>query len=157
MIFNFDKFTGKVKLDTLEKQEVIDLISLITEMKPSLPEVTDQEVSKLIDNINYYTSEDEKYKISVYFRESDVYHNQDGSITYGKFRSLFKVTIKKKGELKAGEIKDYIMLAINIIEDVYEDSKFILKMDNKKIKIDEFELIPDDNTINQVDLIVRII
>ena len=82
MILKFDEFKGKVKSESLDKEEVIDLVSLITDMRPSLPNLfPDEEVSKLIDNINYYTSEDGKYRISVYFRESDVYKNPDGTIT----------------------------------------------------------------------------
>lgn len=158
MILKFDKFTGKIKSESLDKEEVIELVSLITDMKPSLPDLfPDQNISKLIDNLNHYVSEDGRYKISVYFRESDIYHNEDGSITYGKFKSLFKITIRKiEGELKVSDLKDYVTLTSDIIQNVY-DSKILVKTDGDKISIDEFRLLNDEKTIDKLVLIVRIL
>jgi hypothetical protein len=158
MILKFDKFLGKVK-DSLDKEEVIELVSLITDLKPSLPEEIDNSnLSKLIDNINYYKSEDGKYNISVYFRESDVYRNQDGTVTYGNFKSLFKVTISKlEGEFKIGDIKDYTLLTSSIIKDIYSESKVVIKIDDERVSFDDFELLEDNKTIENFKLIIRII
>ena len=133
IVKNFDKFIGKVKSDSLDKEEVIELVGIITDMRPSLPNLPSEEsISKLIDNVTYYLSEDGKYKISVYFRESDLYINEDGSITYGKFKSLYKVTISKvEGDFRVNEIKDYVNLTLNIIKDVYPESKVIIKLDDE--------------------------
>jgi hypothetical protein len=162
-ILKFNKFSGKIKQDYLEKEEVIELVNLITELKPKIPEIIPKnnlsELSKLVDNINFYTSEDGNYKISVYFRESDIYYNKDGSITHGQFKSLFKITIKKEEglDLKISDLKDYINLTSSIIKDVYPDSKLIIKFDNKKITIEDFNLIDVDLIIDKLVLIIRII
>ena len=159
IVKNFDKFIGKVKSDSLDKEEVIELVSIITEMRPSLPDFSPEEnISKLIDNVTYYLSEDGKYKISVYFRESDLYINEDGSITYGKFKSLYKVTISKvEGEFKVSEIKDYTILTSDIIQNVYSESKMIIKLDDERMSVDDLRLIDDNKTIENIKLVIRIL
>jgi hypothetical protein len=157
IVKNFDKFIGKVKSDSLDKEEVIELVSIITDMKSSLSDFS-SEISKLIDNVTYYLSEDGKYKISVYFRESDLYINEDGSITYGKFKSLYKVTISKvEGEFKVSEIKDYTILTSEIIQNVYQESKMIIKLDDERMSVDDFRLIDDNKTIESIKLVIRIL
>ena len=157
IVKNFDKFIGKVKNDSLDKEEVIELVSIITDMKSSLTDFS-SEISKLIDNVTYYLSEDGKYKISVYFRESDLYINEDGSITYGKFKSLYKVTISKvEGEFKVSEIKDYTILTSEIIQNVYQESKMIIKLDDERMSVDDFRLIDDNKTIENIKLVIRIL
>jgi hypothetical protein len=157
MIVEFNKFLGKVKTESLDKEEVIELVSVITELRPSLPELS-EDVSKLIDNINYYLSEDGKYKISVYFRESDVYQNEDGTITYGKFKSLYKVNIVKlEGEFQIGDIKDYTLLTSSIIQEVYPESKIIIKVNDERVLMDDFNSLDDNTTIDNLKLVIRII
>lgn len=157
MIVEFNKFSGKVKTDSLNKEEVIELVSVITELKPSLPEL-EKSVSKLIDNITYYLSEDGEYKISVYFRESDIYQNEDGTTTYGKFKSLYKVNIVKlEGDFQIGDIKDYTLLTSSIIQEVYPESKIIIKVNDERIPMDDFKAINDDDTIDNLKLVIRII
>jgi hypothetical protein len=157
MIVEFNKFLGKVKTESLDKSEVIELVSVITELRPSLPELS-EDVSKLIDNINYYLSEDGKYKISVYFRESDVYQNEDGTITYGKFKSLYKVNIVKlEGEFQIGDIKDYTLLTSSIIQEVYPESKIIIKVNDERVSSDDFNSLDDNTTIDNLKLVIRII
>lgn len=157
IVKNFDKFIGRVKSDSLDKEEVIELVSIITDMKSSLSDFS-SEISKLIDNVTYYLSEDSKYKISVYFRESDLYINEDGSITYGKFKSLYKVTISKvEGEFKVSEIKDYTILTSEIIQNVYQESKMIIKLDDERMSVDDFRLIDDNKTIENIKLVIRIL
>lgn len=158
IVKNFDKFIGKIKSDSLDKEEVIELVSIITDMRPSLPNLSSEEMSKLIDNVTYYLSEDGKYKISVYFRESDLYINEDGSITYGKFKSLYKVTISKvEGEFKVSEIKDYTILTSEIIQNVYSESKMIIKLDDERMSVGDFRLIDDNKTIENIKLVIRIL
>lgn len=158
MISKYDKFVGKVKIDSLDKEEVIELVGVITELRPSLPKISEGEVSKLIDNITYYLSEDGKYKISTYFRESDIYYNEDGSITYGNYKSLYKVTITKlEGEFKVGDIKDYVILTSEIIQTVYTDSKVIIKLDNERISIDTLKSTDDEKSIQDIKIVIRII
>jgi hypothetical protein len=157
MIVEFNKFSGKVKTDSLDKEEVIELVSVITDLRPSLPEL-EKSISKLIDNITYYLSEDGKYKISVYFRESDVYQNEDGTTTYGKFKSLYKVNIVKlEGDFQIGDIKEYVTLTLSIITEVYPESKVIIKVNDERISIDDFKVLNDDDTIDNLKLVIRII
>jgi hypothetical protein len=157
MIVEFNKFLGKVKTESLDKEEVIELVSVITELRPSLPEIS-EDISKLIDNINYYISEDGKYKISVYFRESDVYQNEDGTTTYGKFKSLYKVNISKlEGEFRIGDIKEYVTLTSSIITEVYPESKVIIKVDDERVSTDDFNSLDDNTTIENIKLVIRIL
>jgi hypothetical protein len=158
MILKFDKFLGKVK-ESLEKEEVIELVSLITDMKPSLQvEVDNSDISKLIDNINYYKSEDGKWLISVYFRESDIYKNKDGSVTRGDFKTLFKITISKlENEIKVGELKDFIITFYDIISSFYTNSVLKIKIEETKMTVEEFKSISDDKIIKDVKLIIRIL
>jgi hypothetical protein len=157
MIVEFNKFSGKVKINSLDKEEAIELVSVITELRPSLPDLS-EDVSKLIDNITYYLSEDGKYKISVYFRESDVYQNEDGTTTYGKFKSLYKVNIVKlEGEFQIGDIKEYVTLTSSIITEVYPESKVIIKVNDERVSLDDFNSLDDNTNIDNLKLVIRII
>jgi hypothetical protein len=156
MILDFNGFGGRIK-NNLEKEEVIELVNLITNLKPNIPsELNTSDVSKLVDNINYYVSECGNYKIIVLFRESDRYINNDGSITYGNFRSLFKVTITSEFNLKIKHLKDYILLTSDIISKVYENSEMVVKFNDSKVRIKEFEKVSDDQEIDKLSLIIRI-
>jgi hypothetical protein len=156
MILDFNGFGGRIK-NNLEKEEVMELVNLITNLKPNIPsELNTSDVSKLVDNINYYVSECGNYKIIVLFRESDRYINNDGSITYGNFRSLFKVTITSEFNLKIKHLKDYILLTSDIISKVYENSEMVVKFNDSKVRIKEFEKVSDDQEIDKLSLIIRI-
>jgi len=159
MILKYNKFTGKVTNNFLKKEEVIDLVSLITDLKPTIPELLPEgDISKLIDNITYYESEDGQYKIMVYFRESDVYHNSDGTITYGKFKSLFKISItSNNNQLQIGDLKEYVILTSDIIKEVYPESKLMVKLEDTKYTLDEFSTLEDGMDIEKLILIIRII
>lgn len=158
MISKFERFVGRIKDDSLEKQEVIELVSLITDLKPDLPSLyPDADVSKLIDNINYYTSDCGKYKISVYFRESDKYINADGSITFGQFKSLYKITIKSDIDLKIEHLKEFVILTSDIIQTVYTDSKVIIKFNDQKLPISQFKDLDESTKIDQLVMVIRII
>jgi hypothetical protein len=158
MILKFDQFRGKIKTDSLEKEEVIELVSLITELKPDIPSFYSRgDISKLIDNINYYTSDCGKYRISVYFRESDKYINSDGTITYGQFKSLYKITIKSDIDLNIGHLKEYTLLTSDIIQNVYPDCKIMVKFNDQKLSIEQFKEVDDVTKIDQLVIIIRII
>lgn len=158
MILKFDKFIGRIK-ESLNKEEVIELVSLITDMKPSLQsEVDNSDMSKLIDNINYYQSEDGKWSISVYFRESDIYKNADGTITRGNFKTLFKITISKiDSDIKIGEIKDFIITFNDVIKSFYMNSIIKVKTGDKKTTVEDFATIDDNEIIKDIKLIIRIL
>jgi hypothetical protein len=156
-MLKFDKFAGKVK-NNLDKEEVIDLVSLVTDLKPSIPsELQSNNISKLIDNINKYISDCGNYKISVYFRESDIYHNSDGTTTRGKFKSLYKITISSVHQLKIEHLKDFIILTYDILMKVYPDCKIMIKLDDTKLPIDEFKKLDNNLNIKNLILIIRII
>jgi len=158
MILKFDQFGGKIKNNSLEKEEVIELVSLITELKPDIPSFYSRgDISKLIDNINYYTSDCGKYRISVYFRESDKYINSDGTITYGQFKSLYKITIKSDIDLNIGHLKEYTLLTSDIIQNVYPDCKIMVKFNDQKLSIEQFKEVDDMTKIDQLVIIIRII
>ena len=158
MILKFEQFGGKIKTDSLEKEEVIELVSLITELKPDIPSLYPKgDLSKLIDNINYYQSDCDKYKISVYFRESDKYINSDGTITYGQFKSLYKITIKSDIDLQIGHLKEYTILTSDIIQNFYPDSKIMVKFNDQKLSIEQFKEVDDVTAIDKLVIIIRII
>jgi hypothetical protein len=158
MILKFNKFLGKIR-NSLNDNEVIELVSLITEMNPNLQkEFDNSDISKLIDNINYYKSEDEKWLISVYFRESDIYKNKDGSVTRGDFKSLFKITISKlEDRVKIGEVKDFIKKFYDVIKSFYNNSILKVKIGNDKITVDDFTLLNDNDSIENIKIIIRIL
>ena len=157
MIDSFDKFIGKVK--SIDKEEVIELVSLISEMNPHIQkEVDNSNISKLLDNITQYNSEDGKWSISVYFRESDIYKNEDGSITHGDFKTLFKVTILKLGdEAKVGELKEFVTSFHSIISSLYPNSRIGIKVGDDRIDLKEFESIDSNRKVENIKLIIRIL
>lgn len=158
MILEFDKFGGKVTNTNLEREEVIELVSLITDLRPQIPsEVETTNISKLIDNINQYISDCGNYKISVYFRESDIYHNADGTVTTGQFKSLYKITISSEHQLKVEHLKDFIILTSDIIKEVYPDCKIGVKLEDNKLSLDEFKNLDNGMDIEKLVLIIRII
>lgn len=157
-MLKFDKFGGKLKVDNLEKEEVIELVSLITDLKPQIPsEIETTNISKLIDNINQYISDCGNYKISVYFRESDIYHNADGTVTIGQFKSLYKITIHSEHQLKIEHLRDFIILTGDIIMEVYPDCKIAVKLGDNKLSIEEFKNLDNNMDIEKLGLIIRII
>lgn len=145
-------FNGKIK-EGLDKTQVIDLINLIVETKPDLPDYVDNtSISKLFDIEKTYESEDGLYDISLYFRESDEYIDKEGNKTYGDFKYLYRVTISKRGEFIFSDIKEYILLFKTIMPDFY-DVILIFKIDGERVNIDEV----DDNTIiEELKIILRV-
>ena len=135
------------------------MVSLISEMNPHIQkEVDNSNISKLLDNITQYNSEDGKWSISVYFRESDIYKNEDGSITHGDFKTLFKVTILKLGdEAKVGELKEFVTSFHSIISSLYPNSRIGIKVGDDRIDLKEFESIDSAKKVENIKLIIRIL
>ena len=93
----------------------------------------------------------------MYFRESDKYINSDGTITYGQFKSLYKITIKSDINLQIGHLKEYTLLTSDIIQNVYPDSKIMVKFNDQKLSIEQFKEVDDVTQIDQLVIIIRII
>ena len=63
----------------------------------------------------------------------------------------------KKVETKVSEIKDYTILTSDIIQNVYPESKMIIKLDDERMSVDDFRLIDDNKTIENIKLVIRIL
>lgn len=155
MIKKYENFSGKIKLDT---QEVIDLINILFELKPSIPdEFPTKSLSKLANNMVTYKSEDDKFEIAVHFQESDLYIDRYGNIITGKYRTIFKVRINKiEGGMKISDIKDYIKLTSDIIMQSYDDVTIKLLFDSTKYNLEEFINLTDKN-IDDIVFIIKIV
>lgn len=146
-----NKFNGAIKIEN--KLDISNMLDIITNLKPNLPDVVDNlSISKLIDNKVYYLSEDGNYRISIYFRESDEYIDEDGNITYGDFKSLYRVSIRKSSDFKLDYVKEYLEQFCSTISATYEDVKIIIKLDDERVNISE----TNDRTVNNVKIIIRI-
>lgn len=146
-----NKFNGVIKIEN--KLDISNILDIITNLKPNLPDVVDNiSISKLIDNKVYYLSEDGNYRISIYFRESDEYIDEDGNITYGDFKSLYRVSIRKSSDFKLDDVKEYLERFRSTISATYEDVKVIMKLDGERVNISE----TNDRTVNNVKIIIRI-
>ncbi len=148
-----EMFNGKV-VNILNKTEVVDLVNLIVNTKPEIPNYADNnQISKLIDIENIYESEDGLYTISLYFRESDEYINNNGVITYGDFKFLYRVGITKRVNFRFSDISEYVRLFKTIIPDFYDDVSLIFKIDNERVDIDQ---IDNKSNISSFKIIIRI-
>ena len=134
------------------------MLKIISDMKPHLSTLDIDGISILTDNIKYYRSEDDKWKIKVHFRESDIYKNSDGTITHGNYKSLYKISISvDSGSFSIGAVKDYIILSSDIILGIYPESTISVKIDGVKKHIDEFKIIDDHISVEDIKIIIRII
>jgi hypothetical protein len=84
-------------------------------------------------------------------------YNPDGTITYGKFKSLFKITITSELDLEVRNLKEYTLLTSDIIQNVYPDSKIIVKFNQERLSIQEFTKVNDETSIDKLVIIIRII
>lgn len=155
MIRKYESFSGKIKLDT---QEVIDLINILFELKPSIPdEFPTKSVSKLANNTVTYSSEDDNFEIAISFQESDLYLDRYGNIVTGKYRTIFKIKIlKNTNDFKLSDVKEYIKFTSNIITESYDDVSIKVLFDKDKYTIEEFEKL-DDKNIDDIIFIIKII
>jgi len=154
MIKKYENFTGKIKLDT---QEVIDLINILFELKPTIPdEFPDKSVSKLASNTVTYKSDDDIFNIAINFQENDLYIDRYGNITTGKYRTIFKVKISKEDSLNISEVKDYIRFTSDIILQSYEDVTVKILIDSEKYNLEDF-IKMGDRTISDIIFIIKIV
>lgn len=155
MIRKYENFSGKIKLDT---QEVIELISVLFELKPNLPdEFPTGKMSKLSDNTVTYNSDDDNFKIAIHFNESDLYIDRQHNIITGKFRTIFKIKITKNdNNFKISDVKEYIKFTSNIISESYDDVSIKVIIDKDKYILTEFDKLQDKN-IEDILFIIKII
>ena len=154
MIKRFENFSGKIKLDT---QEVIDLISILFKLKPTLPDdFPTKSLSQLASNIVTYKSDDDNFNIAVNFQENDMYVDKSGNLVNGKYRTIFKIKITKNDtNLLISDVRDYINFTTNIVEESYDDVSVRILFDGEKYKLEEFDKMKDRN-INDILFIIRI-
>ena len=135
----YENFSGKIKYtkpEDLDTHEVIELINILFELKPSLPdEFPKAELSKLIKNEVKYLSEDDRFKIEVGFSENDTYVNKEGELVTGKYKTIFRVNISRteKESFKISEVKEYILLTSQLVEKTYDKVKMLVRIKEEKV------------------------
>lgn len=154
MIKRFESFSGKIKLDT---QEVIDLISILSQLKPMLPDdYPTKSFSQLASNIITYKSDDDNFNIAVNFQENDMYLDRSGNLVNGKYRTIFKIKITKNStDLLISDVRDYIKFTTEIMDKSYDDVSIRIIFDDEKYLIEDFIKIKD-RKINEILFIIRI-
>jgi hypothetical protein len=163
----YENFSGKIKYtksEDLDTQEVIELINILFELKPSLPdEFPKVTLSKLIKNEVTYLSEDDRFKIEVEFSENDIYVNKEGELVNGKYKTIFKVNIfrniedDEENHFKLSEVKEYILLTSQLIEKTYDNLQMLVHIDDNKLLIEEFEELSDNTELNKVTFLIKIL
>jgi len=162
MLKKYENFTGKIKNSNseIDNSEIIDLVNIIIQLKPGIPDIfPKKDVSKLITNSVIYLSDDDKFKININFHESDSYIDKEGNIVFGKYKSVFRIDISdiNNGNFKISDIRDFIVISTNIILKSYENVKCIVKFDDNKFTIEEFNNEDDSKLITAITFIIKII
>ena len=159
----YENFSGKIKYtkpEDLDTHEVIELINILFELKPSLPdEFPKAELSKLIKNEVKYLSEDDRFKIEVGFSENDTYVNKEGELVTGKYKTIFRVNISRteKESFKISEVKEYILLTSQLVEKTYDKVKMLVRIKEEKLSIEEFEELSDNDEVEEVTFLIKIL
>lgn len=155
MIRKYENFSGKVKLET---NEVIELINILFELKPNIPDdFPDKNMSKLVNNTVTYNSDDDTFKIAVNFQENDLYTDRYGNIITGKYRTIFKIKISKISDnYKISDVKDYIKFTSDIIMESYDNVSIKIIVDAEKYTLDDFIKTKDKN-IDDIIFIIKIV
>jgi hypothetical protein len=163
----YENFSGKIKYtksEDLDTHEVIELINILFELKPTLPdEFPKADLSKLIKNEVTYLSDDDRFNIEVSFSENDTYINKEGELTTGKYKTIFKINIFRNIEddedpiFKLSEVKEYIILTSQLVEKTYDKVKMLVKLKTDKLSIEEFEELSDNTELNQVTFLIKIL
>ena len=163
----YEKFSGKIKYnkpEDLDTNEVIELINILFELKPILPdEFPKADLSKLIKNEVTYLSDDDRFNIEVSFSENDTYINKEGELFIGKYKTIFKINIFRNIEddedpsFKLSEVKEYIILTSQLVEKTYDKVKMLVKLETNKLSIDEFEELSDNTELNEVTFLIKIL
>ena len=163
----YENFSGKIKYtkpEDLDTHEVIELINILFELKPSLPdEFPKADLSKLIKNEVIYSSDDDRFNIKVGFSENDTYVNKEGKLVTGKYKTIFRVNIFRNIEddeesiFKLSEVKEYILLTSQLVEKTYDKVKMLVKIEEEKLSIEDFEEVSDNEEINEVTFLIKIL
>lgn len=159
----YENFTGKIKYtnpEDLDTHEVIELINILFELKPSLPdEFPKADLSKLIRNEVIYSSDDDRFNIKVGFSENDTYVNKEGELVTGKYKTIFRVNIirTEKESFKISEVKEYILLTSQLVEKTYDKVKMLVDVDDNKLSIEDFEKLSDNTELNEVTFLIKIL
>ena len=163
----YENFSGRIKYtktEDLDTQEVIELINILFELKPSLPdEFPKADLSKLIRNEVTYLSDDDRFNIKVEFSENDTYVNKEGELVTGKYKTIFKVNIVRNIEddevstFKLSEVKEYILLTSQLVEKTYDKVQMLVHIEDNKLSIEEFEKLSDNTELNEVTFLIKIL
>jgi hypothetical protein len=159
----YENFSGRIKYtkpEDLDTHEVIELINILFELKPSLPdEFPKADLSKLIKNEVTYLSDDDRFKIEVVFSENDTYVNKEGELVTGKYKTIFRVNIirTEKESFKISEVKEYILLTSQLVEKTYDNVKMLVDVDDNKLSIEDFEKLSDNTELNEVTFLIKIL
>lgn len=158
----YENFSGKIKYtkpEDLDTQEVVELVGILFELKPSLPDDFPQkDLSQLIRNEVSYLSDDDRFNIIVGFSENDTYVNKEGEIVTGKYKTIFRVNISRteKESFKLSEVKDFILLASQLVEKTYDKVKMLVKIKEEKLSIEDFEELSDNDEVDDVTFLIKI-
>jgi hypothetical protein len=159
----YENFSGKIKYtkpEDLDTHEVIELINILFELKPSLPdEFPKADLSKLIKNEVIYSSDDDRFNIKVGFSENDTYVNKEGELVTGKYKTIFRVNISRteKESFKISEVKEYILLTSQLVEKTYDKVKMLVRIKEEKLSIEEFEELSDNDEVEEVTFLIKIL
>ena len=159
----YENFSGKIKYtkpEDLDTHEVIELINILFELKPSLPdEFPKADLSKLIKNEVIYSSDDDRFNIKVGFSENDTYVNKEGELVTGKYKTIFRVNIirTEKESFKISEVKEYILLTSQLVEKTYDKVKMLVRIKEEKLSIEEFEELSDNDEVEEVTFLIKIL
>jgi hypothetical protein len=158
----YENFSGKIKYtkpEDLDTQEVVELVGILFELKPSLPDDFPQkDLSQLIRNEVSYLSDDDRFNIIVGFSENDTYVNKEGEIVTGKYKTIFRVNISRteKESFKLSEVKDFILLTSQLVEKTYDKVKILVKIKEEKLSIEDFEELSDNDEVDDVTFLIKI-
>lgn len=158
----YENFSGKIKYikpEDLDTEEVVELVSILFELKPNLPnEFPQKDLSKLIRNEVSYLSDDDRFNILVGFSENDTYVDKEGELITGKYKTIFKINISRteKEKFKLSEVKEYILLTSQLIEKTYNKVKILVNIEEEKLSIEEFEEVSNSKEINDITFLIKI-
>ena len=159
----YENFSGKIKYtkpEDLDTQEVVELVGILFELKPSLPDDFPQkDLSQLIRNEVSYLSDDDRFNILVGFSENDTYVNKEGELVKGKYKTIFKINISRteRESFKLSEVKEYIILTSQLIEKTYDKVQMLVNIKEEKLTIEEFEELSDNDEIDEIIFLIKIL
>ena len=159
----YENFSGKIKYtkpEDLDTQEVVELVGILFELKPSLPyDFPQKDLSQLIRNEVSYLSDDDRFNILVGFSENDTYVNKEGELVKGKYKTIFKINISRteKESFKLSEVKEYIILTSQLIEKTYDKVQMLVNIKEEKLTIEEFEELSDNDEIDEITFLIKIL